>query len=176
MIGPIYLNFFTDMLEIFKPCVTIFCWRPLVVVDVMKKYFCVYLGVSNDIGKEKRRGKKKCNWIKKIFSKVSTVQDKFFFQKSKQVVRGDIETLKNHWTVYLRAQCIYLQLLYYIILLWLGILFFVWIIMRVKTCLFGAFRLIKERPKYSNSYILLVPSRIWRNSLTFCLKGYNVNG
>ena len=64
---------------------------------------------------------------KKNFSKVSTVQDKFFLQKSKQVVRGDIETLKNHWTVYLRAQCmsIYLQLLYYIILLWLGTLFFV---------------------------------------------------
>ena len=120
MIGPIYLNFFTDILEIIKPCVTIFCWRPLVVVDVMKKYFCVYLGVSNDIGKEKRRGKKKCNWIKKISAKSAQFKTSFF-QKSKQVVRGDIETLKNHWTVYLRAQCISISsttILYYSLMAW----------------------------------------------------------
>ena len=58
---------------------------------------------------------------KKNFSKVSTVQDKFFFQKSKQVVRGDIETLKNHWTVYLRAQCISISsttILYYSLMAW----------------------------------------------------------
>ena len=126
--------------------------------------------------KRKEKGEEKMQLNEKKFQQSQHSSRQVFFQKSKQVVRGDIETLKNHWTVYLRAQCIYLQLLYYIILLWLGILFFVWIIMRVKTCLFGAFRLIKERPKFSNSYILLVPSRIWRNSLTFCLKGYNVNG
>ena len=63
---------------------------------------------------------------KKKFQQSQHSSRQVFFQKSKQVVRGDIETLKNHWTVYLRAQCIYLQLLYYIsILLWLGILFFV---------------------------------------------------
>ena len=64
---------------------------------------------------------------KKKFQQSQHSSRQVFFQKSKQVVRGDIETLKNHWTVYLRAQCmsIYLQLLYYIILLWLGTLFFV---------------------------------------------------
>ena len=62
---------------------------------------------------------------KKIFQQSQHSSRQVFFQKCKQVVRGDIETLKNHWTVCLRAQCIYLQLLYYIILLWLGILFFV---------------------------------------------------
>ena len=113
---------------------------------------------------------------KKISAKSAQFKTSFF-QKSKQVVRGDIETLKNHWTVYLRARCIYLQLLYYIILLWLGILFFVWIIMRVKTCLFGAFRLIKGRPKYSNSYILLVYLVGFSEIASlFAFKGYNVNG
>ena len=105
MIGPIYLNFFTDMLEIFKPCVTIFCWRPLVVVDVMKKYFCVYLGVSNDIGKEKRKGKKKCNWIKKISAKSAQFKTSFFSEKQ-------ASSQGRHWDTEKSLDCIFKSSMY----------------------------------------------------------------
>ena len=135
MIGPIYLNFFTDILEIFKPCVTIFCWRPLVVVDVMKKYFCVYLGVSNDIGKEKKRGKKKCNWIKKISAKSAQFKTSFFSEKQ---AKGTL----RHWKI--TGLCIKSSMYIFPTIFSYGLEYFLYELYESKTCLFGAFRLLRR--------------------------------
>ena len=67
---------------------------------------------------KKREGEGKMQLNKKKFQLSQHSSRQVFFRKAS---KGDIETLKNHWTVYLRAQCISISpttILYYSLMAW----------------------------------------------------------